>query len=267
MYRVLGLFFALIFVIGIGRAEAQGTAQAEALAKKLSNPISSLISAPYQFNYDQGYGSAGTGTRSVMNFQPVAPFSISDNWNIISRTIIPFIKQDNVVPGTSQSGVGDIVQSFFFSPKAPTKGGMIWGVGPALLLPTATDNLGADQFAAGITGVVLKQTGPWTLGALANHLWSVGDTANGTKISATFLQPFVSYTTPKALTFTASTESTYDWVNKTWSVPLNFAVAKLVKIGGRPISIGGGVRYWVDSPSGGADKWGARLIVTFLFPK
>lgn len=257
---------AIVLSLGPNAALAQDTS-AEDLAKKLSNPIASLISAPYQFNYDEGYGPTGVGKRSVVNFQPVVPISIGDNWNLISRTIIPFISQKDVVPGVSQSGVGDVVQSIFFSPKAPTKGGLIWGAGPVFLLPTATDNLGANQFAAGVTGVVLKQVGPWTIGGLANHLWSVGSTTGGTKISATFLQPFVSYTTADAWTFSANTETTYDWVNDTWSVPLNFNVSKLIKIGGRPVSVGGGARYWAKSPTGGADGWGARLQMTFLFPK
>jgi hypothetical protein len=268
MFKNIGaVVMAIGLMVGPENVAAQGTAQAEALAKQLSNPIASLISVPYQFNYDEGYGPTGAGKRTTVNFQPVVPISIGDNWNLISRTIIPFITQEDVIPGVSQSGVGDIVQSVFFSPKAPTKGDLIWGAGPVFLLPTAQDNLGANQFAAGVTGVVLKQAGPWTIGGLANHLWSVGDTTGGTKISATFLQPFISYTTPDAWTFSANTETTYDWVNDTWSVPLNFNVAKLVKIAGQPVSVGAGARYWAQSPTGGPDGWGGRLNLTFLFPK
>jgi hypothetical protein len=247
-------------------AQSEGSAAGD-LAKQLSNPISSLISVPYQYNYDSGLGATGTGTKTTVNIQPVIPFSISENWNLISRTILPVISQKNVVPGTAQSGIGDVVQSFFFSPKAPTAGGLIWGVGPVFMLPTGSTGLSADQFAAGVTGVVLKQNGPWTFGALANQLWSVGDTSGGTKISTSFVQPFVSYNTKNLWTFTLNTEATYNWLNDDAAVPINLTATKLIKIAGQPVSVGGGVRYWADSTTGGPDGWGARLLVTFLFPK
>lgn len=259
-------FIAFWLIAGPSAALAQDSDAAD-LAKKLSNPISSLISVPYQFNYDEGLGTTGTGSRTIVNFQPVVPFSISENWNVISRTIIPFISQKDVVPGTSQSGIGDVIQNFFFSPKAPTAGGLIWGVGPVFLLPTGSTGLSANQFAAGVTGVVLKQTGPWTIGALANQLWSVGDTTGGTKISTSFVQPFVSYNTQNRWTIALNTEATYNWLNDDAAVPVNLTATKLIKVAGRPVSIGGGVRYWADSAVGGPDGWGARLLVTFLFPK
>jgi hypothetical protein len=234
------------------------------LAKQLSNPISSLISVPFQFNYDEGLGAAGTGKRTLVNLQPVVPFSISQDWNLISRTILPFIDQRDVVPGTRQSGLGDTVQSFFFSPKAPTAGGLIWGVGPVFLLPTGTNGLSANQFAAGLTGVALKQSGKWTLGALANHMWSVGGTTN---INTSFVQPFLSYNTANLWTFTLNTEATYDWNARDAGVPINLIATKLIQIAGRPVSVGGGARYWADSTPGGPQGWGGRLLVTFLFPK
>lgn len=238
------------------------------LAQQLSNPVASLISVPFQYNYDENMGPAGTGRRSIVNVQPVVPISIGENWNLISRTIIPLIDQKDVVPGTSASGVGDVVQSFFFSPKAPTAGGLIWGAGPAFVLPTATNaQLGADQFAAGVTGVVLKQTGPWTIGALGNHVWDMGGGSGATDISASYIQPFLTYTTPNAWTFSLNSETTYDWVADEASVPINLFASKLVTIGNQNVSIGGGVRYWADSVPNGPTGWGARLFVTFLYPK
>lgn len=237
------------------------------LAKQLSNPVASLISVPFQFNFDDGYGSAGTGKRMTLNLQPVVPISLGEDWNLISRTIIPIIDQSDIVPGTSQDGIGDVVQSFFFSPKEPTAGGLIWGAGPAFLLPTGGESLGGDQFAAGITGVVLKRSGSWTYGALANHLWDMGGGSGARDISATFFQPFVSYTTQNAWTYALNTEATYDWVSEQAGVPINFTASKLTKIAGQPVSLGAGVRYWADSMANGPEGWGARLMITFLYPK
>ncbi|MCV6584610.1 MAG: transporter [Marinibacterium sp.] len=237
------------------------------LAKQLANPIASLISVPFQFNYDDNIGADDAGRRSLLNFQPVAPFSLSDNLNLISRTIVPLTWQDQVRGDSRQQGVGDIVQSLFFSPAQPTKGGLIWGVGPVFLIPTGISGISQDEFAAGITGVALKQDGPWTYGALANHLWSVEGGSWGDDISATFLQPFLSYTTPESWTYTINSETTYDWNANTASVPINVTVTKLTRIGERPISIGGGLRYWADGPDSGPEGIGLRLIATFLFPK
>lgn len=262
------LRFAFLAALAAALPATARAEDATDLAKKLANPVASLISVPFQFNYDDGLGATNGGHRWLVNFQPVIPISLGEDWNLISRTIIPFIANDNVVPSTSPSGVGNITQSFFFSPKAPTRGGLIWGVGPVLVLPTSTDTqFGPDQFAAGITGVVLRQTGPWTIGVLANQVWDVGGGSTN-DINNTYLQPLVSYTTHKAWTFTLNSESNYDWVSDQASVPINFMVSKVAKLGGRqPISIGGGIRYWANPAPNGPEGWGARLIVTFLYPK
>lgn len=236
-----------------------------ALAQQLSNPIASLISVPFQLNYDEGFGANGNGDRVTLNIQPVIPISLNENWNVISRTIVPLVWQDDVIPGTSQEGVGDIVQSLFFSPKLPTRNGVIWGAGPVFLIPTGTNGISADEFGIGPTLVALKQSGGWTYGALANHIWAVDSGAPD--ISNTFLQPFLSYTTPDAWTYTVNSETTYDWKAEEASVPINLQLSKLVKFGSQPVSIAGGLRYYADSTTNGPDDWGLRFAVTFLFPR
>ncbi|CCV14368.1 conserved exported hypothetical protein [Mesorhizobium sp. STM 4661] len=238
------------------------------LAKKLSNPIASLISVPIQFNYDSGYGP-NDGEKAYVNVQPVIPFTLNDDWNLISRTIVPIAWQNDIAgPSGDQFGLGDISESLFFSPSKPTASGIIWGIGPVLLLPTATDALlGGQKWGAGPTAVVLKQFDGWTVGMLANHIWSFAGDSDRNDINSTFLQPFVSYTTKDAWTFTLNTESTYNWEAHQWSVPVNFQVSKLVVLNKQPISLTAGVRYWAESPDSGPDGFGFRTAITFLFPK
>jgi len=238
-----------------------------ALAKKLSNPVASLVSVPFQLNFDQDLGPDESGERWLLNVQPVIPFELNDEWNLISRTIVPIIRLDDVA-GDSTTGMGDITQSLFFSPKAPTADGWIWGVGPAFLIPTGNpEQLTADKWGAGPTAVVLKQEGHWTYGALANHIWSFAGNHDRADVNSTYLQPFLAYTTPEAITYSLNSESTYDWEDDEWSAPINLFATKVTKIGDQLVSYGGGLRYWVESPDGGPEGLGVRFIFTLLFPK
>jgi hypothetical protein len=235
------------------------------LAKKLQNPVASLISVPIQNNWDFGIGKADA-MRYTANIQPVIPFSISKDWNLITRTIMPLIYAESPVAGGSDhSGLGDITQSFFLSPKEPV-GGWILGAGPVGFYPTATETeLGAGKWGAGPTVVALQQTHGFTYGILANHIWSVAGWGDQ-DINVSYLQPFFSYTTKQFTTFSVNTESTYDWRDEQWTVPMNFMVQQLVKIGGQPIAFMAGYRYYAEKPDGGPDS-GLRFAVTFLFPK
>jgi len=267
MLRQYLITAALVGALAATSAVGQDTDEAAELAKKLQNPVAALISVPFQNNFEWGGGPHSKGFKYTLNFQPVIPISLTEDWNLISRTIVPVIEQDDVVPDSSQAGLGDILQSAFFSPKAPGPGGIIWGVGPAFLLPTSTeDYLGAQKFAIGPTAVALKQTSGWTFGMLANHLVSTGGTHSTSDVNATFLQPFVSYTTKMYTTFAVNTESTYDWENGQWTVPVNASVAQLLKLGGQPMQFQIGPKLYVEGPTGAPD-WGIRFAYILLFPK
>jgi hypothetical protein len=268
------LLGALAFMTGTLRAQQHATettattaqdSSAE-LAKKLQNPIASLISVPLQSNFDWGGGPTGDGFQYKLNVQPVIPFSISEDWNLITRTIIPFVTQNNIIGNSSQTGLSDITESLFFSPKKPTSGGWTWGAGPVFLLPTATNNLlGTEKWGMGPTAVMLKQSHGWTVGALVNHIWSFAGDDNRADVNSTFLQPFLSYTTKKQTTFTINSESTYDWEHGQWTVPLNLMVQQLVKFGDQHVAFQLGGRYYADAPDNGP-KWGMRFNITLLFP-
>ena len=249
-----------------GDVDNDGDKDAADLAKQLSNPVASLISVPFQFNWDTGIGPKDADA-TILNIQPVVPFKLNEDWNLISRTIVPVRWRDTPADGIDSTfGLGDTVQSLFLSPSAAV-GGWIVGAGPVALLPTATDSaFQGRQLGLGPTAVGLRQHGGWTYGLLANHLWGLTDPDDRDPVNATFLQPFVSYTTQSATTFALLTESTYDWNADQWTVPINAAVSQLVTIGDQHVSFQLGGRVYAEKPDGGPD-WGARASVTFLFPK
>jgi hypothetical protein len=256
-----------------GGAAGDAQDQEAELAKKLQNPVASLISVPIQNNWDFGLGPAHA-MKYTANIQPVIPESISENWNLIIRTILPVIYQEALVNkpgapasvGQSHAGLGDTTQSFFFSPKNPV-GGWILGAGPVGYYPTATsDYLGAGQWGAGPTIVALQQQHGFTYGILANQIWSFAGQQNRQEVNATYLQPFVSFTTKTYTTFAVNTETTYNWQAEEATVPMNYMVQQLVKIGKLPVAFQAGYRYYIEKPNGGPD-WGLRFTVTFLFPK
>src|ERR1700759_634797 len=206
--RLAVLLTALSAGLPCASAQDEGPNSASDLANKLSNPVASLISVPFQNNVDFGPGGSA---RDVLNIQPVVPFSISEDWNLITRNILPITGEDSDFSpnGRSAFGLGDTTSSFFFSPKAPTSDGWIWGVGPVALLPTATkDVLGTGKFGLGLTAVLLKQQAGWTYGALVNQIWSVAGPDGRPSVSSAFLQPFLGYTWKSGFSLTGNAEST-----------------------------------------------------------
>ncbi|HEY5817455.1 MAG TPA: transporter [Mesorhizobium sp.] len=255
--------FTFLGLVSAGFAQEH---DADELAKKLANPISSLISVPFQNNFDFGAGPDGDGFHYYLNVQPVIPIKLNEDWNLISRTILP-INYADYLPESNEWGLGDTEQSFFLSPSKPGPGGLIWGVGPVILLPTATDDFfGSNQWSVGPTAVALVQKDQWTVGMLANHIWSLGSDDDASDVvNETFLQPFLNYSLGHGRSLSLDTESTYDWEVEEWTVPINFGFQQVLKLGHQPVQLELEGRYYAAKPEGGPD-WGLRAQFTLLFP-
>ena len=261
---LLGLLAALPAWAQQAPAPAPAADSAAELAKKLANPIANLISVPFQSNWDVGTGAAN-GSKMVLNVQPVVPFRLSEDWNLITRYIVPVVSQFDVKgASTSESGLGDAVVTGFLS---PSKGGITWGVGPAFLIPTATDDaLGSGKLGIGPSVVALRQSGGWTIGGLANHLVSVAGSEDRGNVNATFLNPFFTYNWKSGAGITLNVEYTHDWENDVDVLVLNFPTfSGVTKFGKQTVSFAISPRFHF-APETRPD-YGVRAAVILVFPK
>ena len=261
---VIGL---LLFAQLVCPLFAEDTSNPEELAKKLSNPVSNLISIPFQNDFESGLGAGQNGSRYTLKVQPIVPVSFNKDWDLIIRPIVPLINQSNVYGSSAQKGLSDSQLQLFFLPKASVRDDVIWGAGPVFLFPTATEALlGSEKWGIGPNACVVKQTGPWTIGLLANHLWSFAGNSNRSNISMSYLQPFASHSNKHGFTFSFASETSYDWLADRWTIPLVCGISQILPAGGHLISAGASVIYHLQSPSN-TSKWSARVSITLLFPQ
>ncbi|MGH8769728.1 MAG: transporter [Burkholderiales bacterium] len=240
----------------------------EELAKATQNPLASLISVPFQ---KQPTLTSGRWTvRRTLNIQAVMPFSASENWNVITRTIMPIIWQPEFVPGQgSKSGLGDIQFNAFFSPKESR--GWVWGAGAVAQLPTHSNaRLGNHRWGLGPTAVALhtEKGSPWVYGALINNIWSITSDTDP-KINQMLIQRFLNYNLPGGVYLTSSPLITANWEapsDQKWTVPLGGGVGKIFRLGKLPVNGQLSAYYNVVRPDNGA-TWSLRVQLQFLFPK
>ena len=264
LLRSLAVLLVLAAPAGAQTPPPGGDSMAE-IAKNLANPVADLISVPFQNNWEYHLGTTDA-TLYTLNVQPVIPIGLDDRFLLVTRTIIPYISYNALVPGTSGAGgLGDTQASIFLSTKEAMKGGWFLGVGPVLQIPTATSrSTGSGKWGAGPTGIVLRQHRGWTYGLLASHTWSFAGPESRASVNSTFLEPFLTYTTKTYTTLGVFTESAYDWTGDKWTVPVEAMASQVLMVGKQVFSITVGGRYWAESPAGGPD-WGLRLALTLIF--
>lgn len=243
-----------------------GEDETEALTRAVQNPVASLISLPFQYNANFKFGPEEK-TQHVLNIQPVLPFWLSTNWKVITRAVLPVVSQPGFVPGQDrETGLGDTVVSAFFAPNSP--GRWIWGVGPALLLPTSTDSrLGPGEWGAGPTAVALTMRGRWVAGSLISNVWSfTGDSS----VNLFTWQPFVNYNFEGGWYATTSPVITANWEadsGNRWTIPLGGGFGRVFRIGSQNMNSSLQAFYNIEKPDNIGPEWSLRFSIQFLFPK
>ncbi|MGB5617497.1 MAG: hypothetical protein WBM78_11700 [Desulfobacterales bacterium] len=268
------LTFFIISATGVTQDAAADQKGGTDLRAAVQNPVGAMYSLPLKFNFDYG---APNGEASFLNIQPVIPITVGD-WNYINRIIAPLIDTPGQVTGTPEipnpppgdgaTGLGDINYSLFVSPAKPK--GFIWGLGPSIMLPTASDaQLGSEKWSAGPTGVILVQPKWGTYGGLVRQLWSFAGEDDRASVNQTLIEPFLNYNLDKGWYLISDIIITANWQadsSDRWTVPLGGGVGKLLKIGGQAINVRTEAYYNVEKPDSAPDwQWG--FTVQFLFPK
>ena len=237
------------------------------LAKQTQNPVADLISVPFQNNMTFPTGP-GDDVLYVLNIQPVIPITLNDDWNLITRTILPVMHQPGLAEGlSSDNGLGDLQFSAFLSPA--DAGELIWGVGPVLRFPTASrDTLGSEKWSAGPSLVALTSTGPWVTGALVQNIWSYAGASDRSEVNQFLIQPFLNYNLPDGWYLTSSPSITADWkrTDGRWTVPLGGGIGKILRIGKLPVNAQVQAYYNVAKPDA-IGEWTIRVQLQLLFPR
>ena len=269
--RGVGVVLMLVVACFPGLGRAQDDAE---LSQKSQNPVADLISVPFEHHLNFGAGP-GEDLQYLLQAQPVIPFRLTRDWNLISRTIVPLLYQPELAPGFGDVfGLGDIQQSLFLSPARPGQafwgGQVFWGVGPILQFPSATDDaLGQGKWGAGPTAAALTIQGPWLVGGLIANVWSFAGDDDRPDVNQMLIQPIVTYTFPGAWFLESVPMITADWKadgDDRWTVPLGGGVGKLVRLGKLPVSASVGAYYNVVRPDNAAE-WQLRIRILFLFPR
>jgi len=269
------LIFGLMFLVAVTSAQGQEEKPGgDDLAAKTQNPVGAMYSLPLKFSFDYG---AENGEASFLNIQPVLPQTIGE-WNLIHRIIVPIIDTPGMVTGTPEipnpvqgdgaTGLGDINYSVFLSPAEPDK--VIWGVGPSLMLDSASDDqLGSGKWSTGPTAVVLVQPKPWTLGLLGRQLWSFAGESERARVNQLLLEPFITYNLNGGWYLISDMIITANWSadsSNRWTVPLGGGFGKMFAIGEQKMNTKLEAYYNVEKPDGAPD-WSFSWTLQFLFPR
>jgi hypothetical protein len=264
------VLFQVVFLLGLGSRYSHGQSDSD-LAKQAQNPIANLISLPFQ-NNTNFYAGPEEGTQNVLNIQPVLPFSVGANWNLVTRTIFPVTSlPESTAGGQRTNGLGNTLFTAFFSPKVSK---VVWGVGPALSFPATNDSVGSEKWSLGPSLVLISIKGPWVIGSVFSNVWSFAGGSGDPLVEQPDVnfftwQYFINFNFPGGSYVTTAPIITANWEADSgdkWTIPFGGGIGQVFKLGQQPINMSLQAYYNVKKPEFGG-SWQLRFQWQFLFPK
>ncbi|TDP00205.1 hypothetical protein [Flavobacterium sp. 245] len=265
LIATMAFFYLIPYSVAAQEEPEKSGSSAQELADKLANPVASLISVPLQNNLTYGIGPYN-GSKYQINIQPVIPFKLSDNLNLITRYILPVVDQQDVTgENMHEFGLSDATVTAFFAPK--TKG-IILGFGPAFLVPTATEKfLGTEKFGIGPSVLVMHQGKGLSIGFLANQIWSVAGNENRADFNQFYTQIFLTHSYKSGASLGITSEITQNREGKTTLITVSPNVGAITKLGGQTMQFAVMPLIPVVGHSNIRPDWGLRAVVSFIFPQ
>ncbi len=271
-------FLTLLLLQAAGSPSGQETAPPvleqrkltpDELLQKLANPLAALASFGMTSDFDYHVGPEEAGHRHTSTLQVTLPLSLGENWNVVSKTITPFVYQEEIFPGAdTQFGVGDLTQVVYLAAVQPGRRGWVAGAGPLLRIPSSSDELlSSEKWSLGPSLALVRQHDDVTLGLIGGHVWSVAGDEDRPDISVTTLEPFITWRTEGLWNLSLRTTASYNHKEDEWTVPLILSVEKLASFLTRPVTITFGLRYWAEGPDAAPHDFGFRFGVTLVLQK
>ncbi len=266
-------FLTFSFLLLVGGGAACGAESAPALrvnsAQELINPLTRSFRLAFTLNSDRGIGPENKGEElTLLNTRLVFPFRLNPEWHMVTRTTFRYFNLKDVpMAGEDTEGLSDTVTSLYITP-AKLRRGLLWGIGPTLLLPTATDELlGTEKWGIVPTAAVVGLIGPWVCQLIASHTWSVAGSDKRQDVRLTRIESAIVYTFWQDWNAFADSTSVYNWEADNFLIPLNIGVGRRFQIREVPVLVSGAGRYWIERPETGPEGFGFRLSVVLQLPK
>jgi hypothetical protein len=249
------------------------------LNRQLNSPISSFWSIAFQQNnYLLEIEGKKRHWNSNLNFQPLIPVALTNDWNLITRPCValfnsvPSLESDQPRNIERTTGFGDTILAEMVSPSPNLVGNWMFGLGPSFIFPTASsDDTGQGKWQVGPAAVVGYLSHKWVLGAFVQNWTSFGGSGNRPDTNHMNLQPIAAYFLPNGWSIGFSGNILANWEadksGDTWTVPVGLGISKVIKLGRMPVKLGLAVQYMVHHPNNFGQTCNIQLAIAPVLPK